>query len=509
MGVDLSAWRARVGSFPNQGRRRKGQERGRQKVPVLDIFAFGGVPDHGIGIGRQKGGGELDQFLRLDVKREKRNGDGELELIINFLPLYATIFSMFVLFALLKLPTATMVAFLGLLYICVGRITQTVIYPLEVMKLKTLFALWKTWKKMEIFDCSKKIYKAGRMKVFSLRFACLSICLYLFTCRQLIANDIEENPGPRTIFEILGLEKDSSPEAIEKAYRDMAKVLHPDRLFHAEPAQRKRAEQEMQELTAAFRCWRKELTKLSHEAHRSSEEELPQTTAPENMNATMLGMTKEEAAIICQRRYRDRLRKRKEEEERRWLRLIGSLVPFQANARGFLARRCHHEKELEKKDIMNQAATLMQAITRGFLERRRHAKRVKEEEEAEAKRRAEEEALFLRMKSAAKKMQRWWRKISMRMLSASLKIQRWWRSGQIEKKRMEHQQMRKEERERKKKLEEEEERSRREHLARRKEKNRLVRRPPFFGGGALRFRAASSASLPSTSTPGCGKQVSQ
>ena len=84
----------------------------------------------------------------------------------------------------------------------------------------------------------------------------------------------------------------------------------------------------------------------------------------------------------------------------------------------FLARRCHHEKELEKKDIMNQAATLMQAITRGFLERRRHAKRVKEEEEAEAKRRAEEEALFLRMKSAAKKMQRWWRKISMRMLSA-------------------------------------------------------------------------------------------
>ena len=132
----------------------------------------------------------------------------------------------------------------------------------------------------------------------------------------------------------------------------------------------------------------------------------------------MLGMTKEEAAIICQRRYRDRLRKRKEEEERRWLRLIGSLVPFQANARGLLARRCHHEKELEKKDIMNQAATLMQAITRGFLERRRHAKRVKEEEEAEAKRRAEEEALFLRMKSAAKKMQRWWRKISMRMLSA-------------------------------------------------------------------------------------------
>ena len=79
----------------------------------------------------KKGGGELDQFLRLDVKREKRNGDGELELIINFLPLYATIFSMFVLFALLKLPTATMVAFLGLLYICVGRITQTVIYPLE------------------------------------------------------------------------------------------------------------------------------------------------------------------------------------------------------------------------------------------------------------------------------------------------------------------------------------------------------------------------------------------
>ena len=343
--------------------------------------------------------------------------------------------------------------------------------------------------------------------MFSLRFACLSICLYLSICRQLIANDIETNPGPRTIFEILGLEKDSSPEAIEKAYRDMAKVLHPDRLFHAEPAQRKRAEQEMQELTAAFRCWRKELTKLSHEAHRSSEEELPQTTAPENMNATMLGMTKEEAAIICQRRYRDRLRKRKEEEERRWLRLIGSLVPFQANARGLLARRCHHEKELEKKDIMNQAATLMQAITRGFLERRRHAKRVKEEEEAEAKRRAEEEALFFRMKSAAKKMQRWWRKISMRMLSASLKIQRWWRSGQIEKKRMEHQQMRKEERERKKKLEEEEERSRREHLARRKEKNRLVRRPPFFGGGAL--RAASSASLPSTITPGCGKQVSQ
>ena len=84
----------------------------------------------------------------------------------------------------------------------------------------------------------------------------------------------------------------------------------------------------------------------------------------------------------------------------------------------FLARRCHHEKELEKKDIMNQAATLIQAIARGFLERRRHAKRVKEEEEAEAKRRAEEEALFLRMKSAAKKMQRWWRKISMRMLSA-------------------------------------------------------------------------------------------
>ena len=343
--------------------------------------------------------------------------------------------------------------------------------------------------------------------MFSLRFACLSICLYLSICRQLIANDIETNPGPRTIFEILGLEKDSSPEAIEKAYRDMAKVLHPDRLFHAEPAQRKRAEKEMQELTAAFRCWRKELTKLSHEAHRSSEEELPQTTAPENMNATMLGMTKEEAAIICQRRYRDRLRKRKEEEERRWLRLIGSLVPFQANARGFLARRCHHEKELEKKDIMNQAATLMQAITRGFLERRRHAKRVKEEEEAEAKRRAEEEALFFRMKSAAKKMQRWWRKISMRMLSASLKIQRWWRSGQIEKKRMELQKMRKEERERKKKLEEEEERSRREHLARRKEKNRLVRRPPFFGGGAL--RAASSASLPSTITPGCGKQVSQ
>lgn len=58
--------------------------------------------------------------------------------------------------------------------------------------------------------------------------------------------------SPRTHYAVLGVEPSASPDEIRRAHRQLARVLHPDRLIDAAPAERRFAERRMREVNAAW-----------------------------------------------------------------------------------------------------------------------------------------------------------------------------------------------------------------------------------------------------------------
>lgn len=52
-------------------------------------------------------------------------------------------------------------------------------------------------------------------------------------------------------YEILELEPGASPEEVKRAYRDLAKVWHPDRFSHDPPLQQK-AQEKLKEINRAY-----------------------------------------------------------------------------------------------------------------------------------------------------------------------------------------------------------------------------------------------------------------
>jgi len=74
------------------------------------------------------------------------------------------------------------------------------------------------------------------------------IYIFLFLLRA------KKEKGPEKIsrcIEILGLKPDASQEEVNQAYRDLAKVWHPDR-FVGNPRLQKKAEEKLKEINAAY-----------------------------------------------------------------------------------------------------------------------------------------------------------------------------------------------------------------------------------------------------------------
>ena len=85
-------------------------------------------------------------------------------------------------------------------------------------------------------------------------------------------------PGERTHYQVLGVAPTASPDEVRRAHRQLARVLHPDRLAGSSAAERTLAERRMREVNAAW-------TTLSNPARRADyDQELaaarPGTTVP-------------------------------------------------------------------------------------------------------------------------------------------------------------------------------------------------------------------------------------
>ncbi len=52
-------------------------------------------------------------------------------------------------------------------------------------------------------------------------------------------------------YEVLGLKRNASPDEVKEAYRDLARVWHPDR-FPTDPRLRKKAEEKLKEINEAY-----------------------------------------------------------------------------------------------------------------------------------------------------------------------------------------------------------------------------------------------------------------
>jgi hypothetical protein len=59
-------------------------------------------------------------------------------------------------------------------------------------------------------------------------------------------------PGERTHYQVLGVAPSASTDEVRRAHRQLARVLHPDRLSAAVPAERALAERRMREVNAAW-----------------------------------------------------------------------------------------------------------------------------------------------------------------------------------------------------------------------------------------------------------------
>ena len=56
----------------------------------------------------------------------------------------------------------------------------------------------------------------------------------------------------RDYYEVLGLKKEATDDEIKKAYREMAKKYHPDKVAYLGEDVRKSAEQKLQEVNEAY-----------------------------------------------------------------------------------------------------------------------------------------------------------------------------------------------------------------------------------------------------------------
>ena len=79
-------------------------------------------------------------------------------------------------------------------------------------------------------------------------------------------------------FRVLGLEPDSSPSQVKKAYREQVKHWHPDYFQQRSASERKRAEEKLKEITTAYRHislgWKSgEAKKSDHETRPEPKQE--------------------------------------------------------------------------------------------------------------------------------------------------------------------------------------------------------------------------------------------
>lgn len=68
------------------------------------------------------------------------------------------------------------------------------------------------------------------------------------TFREKSARDAKRDP-----YQVLGVERDASPEAIKKAYRELAGTYHPDKFAHLGEDFQKTAEKRFKEIDEAYR----------------------------------------------------------------------------------------------------------------------------------------------------------------------------------------------------------------------------------------------------------------
>ena len=62
----------------------------------------------------------------------------------------------------------------------------------------------------------------------------------------------------RDFYEVLGVSKSSSSDEIKKAYREMAKKYHPDKLQHMDEAYQKGAQEKFTKVQEAYEQLQKE-----------------------------------------------------------------------------------------------------------------------------------------------------------------------------------------------------------------------------------------------------------
>lgn len=72
------------------------------------------------------------------------------------------------------------------------------------------------------------------------------------------------------LYEILGISKAATPIEIKKAYRNLAKKYHPDKVINAKEAEKKEAEKKIKEINYAYEILTNEEKKKEYDLQNSN-----------------------------------------------------------------------------------------------------------------------------------------------------------------------------------------------------------------------------------------------